>query len=176
MQRCGNGSFSLSNYGRVPFLFDVIFEIETNIIKHCPDYDGLVRQPNGKMFLSLAELRKMIGSPTSSFMSIWKFTTYPDDLILAHFQTWKLPLFQLLVQFPRPPHGTVVECLSFFHLLGDPIDTIASLMFTLQVTQNRSRRLKRNNMDRKKLEELTLLITAFEEVGDEETVVALEEE
>lgn len=78
------------------------------------------------------------------------------------------------MQFPRPPYGAAIETMSFFHLMGDPIDTIASLIFTLQVTQNRLRRFRSNGMRRKALQELTLLTMAFEEVGDEETVRSLE--
>ena len=173
--QCSNGStFVVNNYGRVPFYVDQIFQLQVKILECCPDYSGLVPWKGTKVF-SAPEIIKITGSPANIFMAIWKFTPYQLDIFLSRFQIWKVPLFQLLMQFPRAPHGRTIELMSLFHLMGDPIDTIASLIFTLQVAQNRLRRFKPNGMNRKSLEELTLLIMAFEEVGDEETLLALEE-
>jgi len=171
-----NTTLIVKNYGRVPFYVDEIFKLQKDIIDCCRDHPGLTTLWNGEKVFSAAEIAKITGSPTDPFMRIWSFTPHQLDLFLGRFQIWKVPLFQLLMLFPRPPHGTTVELMSLFHLMGDPIDSIASLIFTSQVTQSRLRRLQPNGMDRKELEELALLITAFEEVGDEETVLALEEE
>jgi hypothetical protein len=56
--------------------------------------------------------------------------------------TWKLPLFQLAVQFPRVPLGFNVETATIVHLLGDPIDTMTSVLFTLATCRSRARLAK----------------------------------
>jgi len=168
-------AFPIDNYGHVPFYMEEMFVILENITACWPDYPGLVEW-NGMTAFSPAEIARITGNHhTGIVASIWYFTPYQLDLFLGRFQIWKVPLIQLLMLFPRPPHGAAVELMSLFHLMGDPIDTIASLIFTLQITQNRLRSLGTNGMSRKKLEELTLLIMAFEEVGSDEIAVSLEE-
>jgi len=171
-----NGTLTIDNYGWIPFTVDVMFTIQEMIIKCCPEYHGLAPWNGVDKSLSAGEAAIITGTPTGFFMSIWYFNPYTTDILMRNFQIWKIPLLQLLVQFPRPPYGTAVELMSLFHLLGDPIDTIASLIFTLQVTQNRLRAFKANIMDQEKLKKLTLLVVAFEEAGYEENAARLEEE
>jgi len=172
---CANGQIlTIDNYGSIPFRMDEIFKLQQHAANVCPDWPGLVLWNDTTRVFSGDEIARITGSSSDSFLSIWNFTPYDSDIILRRFQAWKIPLVELLMQFPRAPHGAAVETMSFFHLMGDPIDTIASLIFTLQVTQNRLRRFRSNGMRRKSLEELTLLIMAFEEMGDEETVYNLE--
>lgn len=56
--------------------------------------------------------------------------------------TWKLPLFQLAVQFPRVPLGFSVETATIIHLLGDPVDSITSVLFTLALCHSRTQLAK----------------------------------
>lgn len=58
----------------------------------------------------------------------WNWTYYPAAHIWTRLTTWKFPLLQLIASFPRPPLGFYVDCFVLVHLLGDPIDTIHSLL------------------------------------------------
>ncbi|KAG8525507.1 uncharacterized protein KY384_009151 [Bacidia gigantensis] len=61
---------------------------------------------------------------------------YPSSDIWVRLTTWKFPLFQLAFIFPRPPLDGATETFVVFHLLGDPIDTIANLFAKLDVCQH----------------------------------------
>lgn len=50
--------------------------------------------------------------------------------------TWKLPLFQLVSRFPRPPLGFSVEVATILHLLGDPVDSVMSMLLTLSICRS----------------------------------------
>lgn len=52
--------------------------------------------------------------------------------------TWKLPLFQLAAQFPRVPLGFNVETATIVHLLGDPVDSMMSVLLTLAMCRSRA--------------------------------------
>jgi hypothetical protein len=56
--------------------------------------------------------------------------------------TWKLPLFQLVSQFPRPPLGPGVETTTLAHLLGDPIDSFMNMFLTLARCDARAKQAK----------------------------------
>jgi hypothetical protein len=76
--------------------------------------------------------------------SIWTgWTAYPISDIWNRIVVWKLPLLQLLSQFPRPPLGLSVEMGVMMHLLGDPIDSVASMLLTLSICQERAQQAKR---------------------------------
>ena len=57
--------------------------------------------------------------------------------------TWKLPLFQLVAQLPRPPLGAGVETAVLVHLLGDPIDSMVSMLLTLSMCDTRAKQAKK---------------------------------
>ena len=74
---------------------------------------------------------------TGDSNSIWSgWTPYPISDIWNRIVVWKLPLLQLISQFPRPPLGPSVETGVMAHLLGDPIDSIASMLLTLALCQD----------------------------------------
>jgi len=155
---------------------DSLYQLQLSFAKLCPDSIYLTPWRDGTKVFTAAAARKLTGSPDGWFSSIWIFTPYPTDLIFTRFQAWKLPMIQLIMSFPRPPHGTSVEAFSIFHLMGDPIDSLSSLIFTLHTTQRRVRRLESNtNLEKKTVFELVLLINAFEECGDETSACLLEE-
>ncbi len=81
--------------------------------------------------------------------SLLDFERQDSELILGRLQTWKLPLFDLMVQCPRPLYGFKVQLFVLMGLMGNPIDTIASLMFTLHATQIRLARLEKKDTDGK---------------------------
>lgn len=80
---------------------------------------------------------------TGTVNSIWAgWTAYPIEDIWTRIVTWKLPLFQLAVQFPRVPLGFSVETATIIHLLGDPVDSMASVLYTLATCCSRARLAK----------------------------------
>ena len=80
---------------------------------------------------------------TRTSASPWKgWTAYPVPDIWARIVTWKIPLFQLLSLFPRPPLGWKVEVATLAHLLGDPIDSLMSMILTLALCSSRAKRAK----------------------------------
>ncbi|KAF1849773.1 uncharacterized protein K460DRAFT_360626 [Cucurbitaria berberidis CBS 394.84] len=94
---------------------------------------------SGTRMLTAAVCRKMTRTSTS----IWSgWTPYPISDIWTRIAVWKLPLLQLISQFPRPPLGPSVETGVMLHLLGDPIDSVASMLLTLAVCQTRVERAK----------------------------------
>ncbi|KAH8896216.1 hypothetical protein GQ53DRAFT_803762 [Thozetella sp. PMI_491] len=191
--------FQVVGDGHVDFFLDSVYEIQENISRKCTSDPRLAEWRDGLRVLTMNAVRNMTGS-TTGWMSIWQWTPYQGDLILSRLQAWKLPLVQLLMLFPRPPHGTMIELFSIVHLMGDPVDTSpssrvlycpfcrvnrvfeplalrharVSLTFTLQVTQRRMQILSENRMERENLKGLTLLINAFEECGEENNVLELE--
>jgi hypothetical protein len=55
---------------------------------------------------------------------------------------WKVPLVLLLLAFLRPPLNIGAQLYTLFHLLGDPIGTISSLLYTLAICQKQAVKLK----------------------------------
>ena len=75
--------------------------------------------------------------------SIWTgWTAYPIADIWNRIVVWKLPLLQLLSQFPRPPLGPSVETGVMMHLLGDPIDSVSSILLSLAICEKRAKQAK----------------------------------
>ncbi|KAF2117639.1 hypothetical protein BDV96DRAFT_643991 [Lophiotrema nucula] len=81
---------------------------------------------------------------TQTSYSIWTgWTPYSISDIWARIVTWKLPLAQLVAQFPRPPLGFAVETLTMIHLLGDPIDSVTSMLVTFKKCDARVKEAKK---------------------------------
>ena len=66
-----------------------------------------------------------------AFLGFW--SVYAAARILARLIDFKLPLLQLISQNPRPRLiiGWKAEVLTILHLVGDPIDSMSSSLFTL---------------------------------------------
>jgi hypothetical protein len=80
---------------------------------------------------------------TGNSNSIWSgWTPYPVSDIWTRLVVWKLPLLQLVSQFPRPPLGWKVETAVMLHLLGDPIDSIGSMLLTLVICRAKANKAK----------------------------------
>jgi hypothetical protein len=76
-------------------------------------------------------------------------------------------LFQLISQFQRPPLGPWAQAFTVVHLFGNPIDTIASLLYTLALCQSRARKFKEGGLNRRwKL--ATLIMISYDECGNDE--------
>jgi hypothetical protein len=104
---------------------------------------------------------------------IWTgWTAYPISDIWNRIVVWKLPLFQLVSQFPRPPLGPSVETGVMMHLLGDPIDSITSMFVSLAICQERAQRaknlcgLRRDDPDFSKTwKGLAIIMVSYDECG-----------
>jgi hypothetical protein len=94
------------------------------------------------------------------------WTAYESEDILTRLMVWKAPLFQLLFQFPRPPLGLVIEAFSMVHLMGDPIDTLGGLLYTLFLCRRRAQLLrKRRDLKRTHWKALALIMMSYDECG-----------
>lgn len=115
------------------FQFDSLFTEYTYLNATCPPGSNIFFRAT--RMLTYKTCRIMTG--TSS--SIWTgWTQYPIEDIWTRIVTWKLPLFQLAVQFPRVPLGFNVETATIIHLLGDPVDSMTSLLYTLAIGRSRA--------------------------------------
>ena len=65
-------------------------------------------------------------------------TLYPAADVWTRLTTWKFPLIQLLAVSPRPPLGWKVELFVVAHLLGDPIGSLADVLWRIQTCQDRA--------------------------------------
>src|SRR3954447_16575740 len=70
---------------------------------------------------------------------------------------WKLPLLQLLSQFSRPPLGFMAELFAITHFIGDPIDTIWSLLHKLAHCKSRAELWKLDGRPENEWKALTLI-------------------
>src|SRR5436190_22946547 len=139
LSKCQNltGQYNLKNH---PFFFHLFFKQTLTNGAAVIDLDGLScdsdnRFVKGTGLLTMEACQNLVGGGS------WQL--YPTRDILTRLMTWKAPLVQLIFQFPRPPLGASVGFFTIFHLVGDPIDTIASLLYTLEVCQRRVKLLSR---------------------------------
>ncbi|OCK80882.1 hypothetical protein K432DRAFT_404298 [Lepidopterella palustris CBS 459.81] len=114
------------------FDFPQLYQFWIDTLAKCP---GSSLFFNGTNLLTEAVCKKFTGETNSP----WSWTKYPSIDIFTRLITWKLPLFQLVSQFPRPPLGLSVQAFAIAHLLGDPIDSIASILTSLAMCETRAR-------------------------------------
>ena len=82
---------------------------------------------------------------------------------------------QLIFQFPRPPLGAKVEIFTIAHLLGDPIDTISSLLYTLATCQSRAEMLRKKGITDQDWKNLALIMDSYDECGKSQAAIELED-
>ena len=100
---------------------------------------------------------------------------YGFDDIWNRQATWKLPLVQLLFLFTRQPFGWKANFFTIIHSIGDPINTVASLLFAIERCQVRANLIrdycvKPENRRRHKQSDFewkafTLLLISYDEHG-----------
>ena len=112
--------------------FDKLFTVHQYLKKTCLPTSDIFFP--GTTLLTDATCHKVSGTTPS----IGSWTMYPKEDIWTRIVTWKLPLFQLVAQFPRPPLGLAVESLTIVHLLGDPVDSMMSMLVTLAMCRSRA--------------------------------------
>jgi hypothetical protein len=119
------------------FEFAGLYNVYTNLNATCAAGSEIFFE-NTRMLTSAACDRI-----TGNNNSIWTgWTAYPISDIWNRIVVWKLPLLQLMSQLPRPPLGPSVETGIMMHLLGDPIDSVASILLSLEMCQRRARQAK----------------------------------
>ena len=156
------------------FHFASLWEHTQNIQKACAN-DTRLFIPNGG-----------IASPHNASLTLvacaaiagLAWTYYPGVDTWTRLTTWKFPLLQLVASFPRPPLSLKVNCFVILHLLGDPIDTIKSLLAKMSSCQRTAEywRSECENILEKRVENdedrdwkaLALLTDAYGEWGEDE--------
>jgi len=98
---------------------------------------------------------------------------YTSSEIMGRLHSWKAPVLILIFLFPRAPLGIATWIFTLVHLCGDPIDTIASLLYTLAVCQTRVKKVC-NGRARRDWKLVVLLIGSYDEYGNTEAANELE--
>ncbi len=106
------------------FNFANLWSYTQHVQKACANDDRLFGSRAGlvdskKVALTLLACTAIAGSS-------WSY--YPGADIWTRLTTWKFPLLQLVASFPRPLLNFWVEIFVVNHLLGDPVDSIKSLL------------------------------------------------
>lgn len=152
-----NSTFPLGEWtGGRKFDFDLLFQYFLKIYNTCPSDPRLV---SGTQLLTLKASMEFAGE-TFAWTS---WTAYDPGSIMARLLTWKTPLVQLVFSFSRMPLGLNVELFTLNHLIGDPIDTLASLMYTLELCQARAMRFKDEGMTDEEWKAKALIETSIAE-------------
>ena len=151
-----------------PFDFTLIYEIAKKINGTCPE-DPRLFEPY-TLLLRDDFVHWLTDSGSGWGRCDW--TGYSTGDILQRFLTWKAPLIQLIFQFPRSPLGLAVEVFTILHLVGDPIDTIASMLYTLSVCQERAQSLQ--HLPENEWKAFTLIMLSCEECGEHQIAAELQ--
>ena len=161
----------------VPFTLNGYYALLLQLRAAFPTGDGCILglTPSGAWGMTMDGARTLFGSP-DGFLAIFAFSWYPIDMAFRRSLTWKLPIWQVIMEMARPPYGAEIQFFSILNLTGDPIGTIASLIFTLAVAHRRLRRVQGNGRAKKSNQELVLMITAWEECGEWEKAANMEQE
>ena len=96
------------------------------------------------------------------------WTAHSPSIIWHRITTWKFPLMNLVLLFPTPPLGFTTKAFTLFHLLGDPVDTIANSLERISRSRDwvrywqkpGSQHAKEDNTTRKSL---AVIIDAYSE-------------
>jgi len=116
------------------FEFGALYNVYTNLNETCAAGSEIFFNKTRMLTNAVCE------HITGGVGSIWKdWTPYPISDVWNRIVVWKLPLLQLLSQFPRPPLGPSVETGVMLHLLGDPIDSVSCILLTLAMCQRRAK-------------------------------------
>ena len=133
-ENCTNGrNFELAS----------LWNITKNILQYCATDPRLVQPAGSHPTLHNAALTQ--NACESITNGQWKY--YPAADIWTRLVTWKFPLLQLVFQFSRPPLSLRAEFFAIVHLLGDPVDTIRNLIYTLSNCQRRAQYWKKQFSD-----------------------------
>ena len=125
---------------------------------------------NGYYALTREKCKDLVGGSGSS--------PYDFASWFTRLTTWKVPLVQLVFLFPRPPLDLSSEIFVLVHLVGNPINTIWSLIIKISRCQAAviewQSRLSTINSNLQQVQErqwkaLALLTDAYDEMGSWES-------
>jgi hypothetical protein len=138
------------------FNFTLLYDFVTAIKAACPE-DARLLVPD-RVSLHNEACQSIVGEG---------WAAYEIDFIWSTVITWEALLFQLISQFQRAPLGFWAQAFTVVHLFGNPIDTIASFLYTLALCQFRARKFKKGGQNgRWKL--ATLVTISYDECGNDE--------
>jgi hypothetical protein len=150
------------------FDFQGLYEYLQDIQKNCSKDDPRLVYQYDEAFLTLDAVRRWTGEH-------WKtWSPCPGNDILKRLLTWKFPLVNLLSQFGKQPLGIWREIATICHLIGDPIDTLASMFYTLHVCWLRVRMLKQLQLEPQDWKAVVLVMQAFDECSGQFAMLELE--
>jgi hypothetical protein len=150
------------------FDFVGLYQYLQDIVANCSSSDTRLVQQHGQPFLTLDAARRWTGEKWNTWVP------YSDQDILKRLLTWKLPLLNLLSQFGRQPLGVTIAISTIAHLVGDPIDTIASMFFTLHVCWVRVETLKKLGLTPREWKAVALVMQTFDECSGKYATLELE--
>lgn len=156
--------------GPIPFDIHMLQDIADNITKACTDAVDLA----APSILTVAATVRITGETSNGSWRLGNWSVYRSDLILQRLASFKVPLLQLIFQFPQPPYGIILGIFSIIHLTGDPIDSISSLLFTLYVARQRAKKFKTEmGVDRSTALMMGLITVSLDEIGEPEEAALL---
>ena len=150
------------------FDFQGLYNYLQDIQKNCSKDDPRLVYLYGEAFLTLDAVRRWTGE----HLRTWN--PYPGNDILKRLLTWKLPLVNLLSQVGKQPLGIWKEISTICHLVGDPIDILASMFYTLHVCWLRVRMLKQLGLKPRDWKAVALVMQAFDESSGQFAMLKLE--
>jgi hypothetical protein len=122
----------------VTFNLASFWDLTVHITNNCPN-DVRLQSP----FVLTSSFATLITGHTDALsLSPTQWAPYDKRIIVRRLAAFKGPLLQLVFEVPRAPYGWNVEVFSVVHMLGDPIDCIASLLHTLCICRNRVQKLR----------------------------------
>ncbi len=111
--------------GPRPFNLTFLTDITTLVKENCSS--DLV----GPNLLSLGAVFNLTTGNRTFLPGHGPWSEYSPELWLSRLIDFKLPLLVLILQVPRAAFGFVCDFRFLFHLLANPIDSIASYLYTL---------------------------------------------
>ncbi|KAL6359895.1 hypothetical protein LRP88_07323 [Fusarium phalaenopsidis] len=141
-----------SNYTHTPlphFSTAALIDLIGNLSETCPHdlVDGIG--------LRDAVANELFQGEESFFaQSLGSWSPYTAAIIFSRLIDFKLPLLQLISELPRPQiiPGWQTQAFAVLHLIGDPIDSMSSYLFTLATCMVVLKRIKEIMVERERVE------------------------
>ena len=149
------------------FNFSTLWNYTHSIHSACSSDERLFGVARG-LLVTLQNASLTNSACATAAKSGWRH--YPLADIWVRLTIWKFPLLQLASVFPRPPLDFAVESFVVAHLLGDPIGTIADLLWKLSICQERAEMWQGDREGQHDWKALTLITDAFAEWGKDKEV------
>ena len=121
--------------GVVPFNNSALNLLVKNLTITCPN-DTIDIEFYGRRIVGLREevvFEYFSGTMSLFYQTAGPWTAYAIDRILSRLIDYKVPLFMLIAQLPRPhlDIGWEAQLLAFIHVVADPIDSLSGYLFTI---------------------------------------------